>query len=128
MRRFFLFRAPLAAYALLVVYISLTPNPPHGPDIQGIDKFYHFMVYAVMGLLLARAATEGGSAVADARRVVFMTAMAGFSFGVLMETGQMFVPERSPEALDALANGAGALFGAVVYGHLAFKKSTIGGT
>ncbi len=128
MKKFFLFRAPLVAYALLVVYISLTPAPPDGPDIHGIDKFYHFTVYVVMGLLLARAATEGGSAVTDARRVVLMAAMAGFSFGVLMEIGQMFVPERSPEALDALANGAGALFGAVVYGRLAFKKSTIGGT
>lgn len=128
MRRFVLFRAPLAAYALLVVYISLTPNPPHGPDIQGIDKFYHFTVYAVMGLLLARAATEGRPSSVGARRVVFMTALAGFSFGMLMEIGQMFVPERSPEALDALANGAGALFGAVVYERLAFKKSTTGGT
>lgn len=122
MRKFFLFWAPLAVYALMVAYVSLTPDPPRGPDLRDIDKFYHFLLYAVMGLLFSRAVTEGGSAGKGARKVVAMTAAAGFLFGVLMEIGQIFVPERSPEALDALANGAGALFGSIVYGRLALKK------
>lgn len=103
--------------------MSLAQHPPQGPEIYGIDKFYHFMMYAVMGLLLSRAVTAGAGPDARARRVVLITALAGFLFGVLMEIGQMFVPERSPEALDALANGAGALAGSIVYGRLALKKA-----
>lgn len=103
--------------------MSLVPHPPQGPEIHGIDKFYHFMMYAVMGLLLARAVTAGAGPDAKARRVILITALAGFLFGVLMEIGQMFVSERSTEVLDALANGAGALFGSIVYGRLALKKA-----
>jgi len=122
MRKIFLFWAPLAVYATLVVYVSLTPHLPQGPDVRGIDKFYHFITYAGMGLLFSRAVTEGGSTGKSVRGVVVITAVAGFSFGVLMEIGQMFVPERSPDVFDALANGAGALFGSIGYGRLALKK------
>jgi len=123
MRKALLFWGPLAVYALLVVYVSLTPKPPEGPDIPGIDKFYHFALYAVMGWLLARAVTSGSTAGKGARRVVVVAALAGFFFGVLMELGQEFVPERSPEALDAVANGVGALLGSIAYGRFALKKN-----
>jgi VanZ family protein len=123
MRKIFLFWAPLAVYASLVVYMSLAPSPIEGPEVHGIDKFYHFMMYAVMGLLLARAVAAGAGPDAKAHRVILITALAGFLFGVLMEIGQMFVPERAPEALDALANGAGALAGSIVYGRLILKKA-----
>lgn len=122
MRRIFLNWAPLALYAALIVYLSLTPHPPEGPKIRQIDKLYHFMAYAVMGLLLARAVATGPAFKTRTRAVVLAAALAGFLFGALMEIGQMFVPERTAEALDALANGTGAFVGAVVYGRLVRKK------
>ncbi|MBI5588647.1 MAG: VanZ family protein [Deltaproteobacteria bacterium] len=122
MRRIFLNWAPFALYTALIVYLSLTPHLPEGPRIYQIDKLYHFMAYAIMGLLLARAVATGPALKTRTGAVVLITALAGFLFGALMEIGQMFVPERTAEALDALANGAGAFVGAVVYGRFIHKK------
>lgn len=33
---------------LLIVYLSLTPHPPHGPDIPGADKIGHFGAYGIL--------------------------------------------------------------------------------
>jgi VanZ family protein len=76
-----------------VTWLSLAAGaPPPPPGIS--DKIKHTSAYTVLGItgLLAFSKHPGR--------------LAGFllGWGILMEIGQKFVPGRSPEAADVLAN------------------------
>lgn len=114
----------LAAYALLVAYASLYPFT--GWRDQGVAPFAfllasvpryvtafdiaaNFFGYLPLGFLAALAAHPRlrGAAAAS-------TATAGSALlGLGMEALQTFLPARIPSNIDVLANGAGALVGAV---------------
>ena len=105
-----------AAYAVLIVYLSLAP----GQRIPGIfdwgrlfspDKIAHFGAYAFFAVLLS---FSNGMASPGKRAAT--AALAAALFGVLMEflqgiagTGREFDP------VDMVANLIGAVLGALVY-------------
>lgn len=87
---------------LAVAVVSLAPRPDL-PDIELWDKWQHVAAYAILALLAA-SAFEGR----DAR----WTIPVGLSlWGGLLELGQLLVPDRSSDWLDAGANVAGVLLG-----------------
>jgi VanZ family protein len=79
-----------------ITYLSLKPgtNPPD-PGIS--DKIQHALAYAAAGLI-------GLSAFSRRRWTI---AALLLSWGILMEIGQSYVPMRSSEAADVLANLTG---------------------
>ncbi len=124
-------KAILAAYMLLILFLSVRPQFGPLPEIWRIDKLYHFLAYAVMGFLWAwtllgrvsfkraEPAWRDGRAT---RRIVAAAFVISTLFGVAMEVLQHFTPLRSAEAMDAVANALGALVGAVVAGWWAGLK------
>lgn len=94
--------------------VPLSGSPAGGSPlaVPGGDKLLHAVGYAAVAYLFARArAADGGTPTAAALlAVVVATALGG---GV--EVLQSVVPGRTPSALDAAANAAGAVGGAFAW-------------
>lgn len=106
------------AWAALLFALSATPGDQIGFDwpllsFPGSDKVVHAAVYAVLGGLLRLASGRTGIAVA----------WAG-AYGVSDEAHQAFVPGRSPDPLDWLADVLGALTGAALVASFARRAGT----
>lgn len=106
--------APAIAYMALIWVlsslelggVSLLRHFPFG------DKGVHFIEYGGLGFLVAHAAMRTWPRHQPMRTLalaVFVTAL----WGLLDEIHQAFVPGRSSEALDLVADGAGAVVGAL---------------
>jgi VanZ family protein len=82
-------------------------------DIPDFDKLVHWTLYAVEAWLIYRAVRwPGEPRFSLARALVVVGAMA--VWGVADETHQTWIPRRSMEGADVLADVSGAVVGAVV--------------
>lgn len=115
MRAVFLYWAPLALYAGLVLFLSLMPDS--GAPSYGWDKANHFAAYGVMSFFFMRAAVMYG---VPSSRAALAAIIAASLFGIGVEFLQSFTLTRKAEVLDALANGLGAVVGAA--GFAAFSR------
>jgi VanZ family protein len=104
---------PAAALAAAIFVLSSIPGSAF-PPVHVSDKLVHAAVYAPLGALVATALRRGHGLAAGARLVVVATAIAA-AYGVSDEIHQMFVPFRSAELLDAVADAVGAVLGAAVH-------------
>jgi VanZ family protein len=91
---------------IAVFYAQSLPDAPKPPGPL-TDKHEHFFFYGVLALLALRAFTN-----AQWRRVGAATALGAIVFsslyGVVNELHQRFVPGRSYEVVDMIANAIGA--------------------
>jgi VanZ family protein len=90
--------------------LTSIPNP-HLPVPKGSDKWAHFLVYAMLGVLVARAVEL------KPRRAALMVAVVvGVSlFGAFDEWHQYFIPGRFPDVMDWLADSVGGAVGATMF-------------
>ncbi len=101
----------VAVYQALIFYLSSQPDPLPALTASMSDKVLHGIEYGGLGLLLAAALRASG---VGARRA-WLLAFAGASlYGASDELHQLFVPGRSCEALDWLADTVGGAAGASV--------------
>ena len=114
---------PAVLWAVLIEALMLWPNPPSVPqgwtlalpDFIPPDKLVHFGLFAVMCLLIVRALAV------DARpKLVAFIATA--AFGGCTEIQQHFVPTRSMEFGDFLADAAGAAIGLAIFAAWALRR------
>jgi len=99
-RRYLLaFRVTFVCGLLLGTYLSLTPHPPR--IISHYDKLNHATAYFALAL-----AADLSSPAAS---FLFPKGVPLFLYGWLMEILQRYVPGRSYEALDLVANATGLL-------------------
>ena len=104
---------PGVGWAVLIVVGTSIPAPdvPQSPD--GTDKVIHLLAYAVLGLLLTRAALvewPGKRPAVVAAGLV--AAMA--TFAALDEFHQRFVPGRFADTADWVADVTGATLATVL--------------
>ena len=98
---------PALAWAALI--FSLSGQPRLVIDLElNTDKLAHFLAYAVLGALLAYAQTRTGWPPAVAYAL-------GIAYGASDEWHQSFVPGRSSEVADWLADAAGVLVAVALY-------------
>jgi VanZ family protein len=74
------------------------------------DKSWHSLAYALLGVLMLYPLAEGSLAGVTWRRAILAVVLAA-AYGVSDEIHQSFVPGRSPEVLDVVADAAGATGG-----------------
>jgi VanZ family protein len=135
MRRPFLFgpadaaarrRAAWAAAGWGVFLMALTswPSPPEVPVVSAIpnfDKLVHTLLYGVEGFLFCRAiAWPPASRSAWLRALAVAGAIAVWA--TLDEIHQFWIPGRSMEGLDALADTTGGFAGALTSAWLAMRS------
>lgn len=98
---------PAALWAALLFAVSSRPTLP--VDLHsGIDKGVHFLAYLVLGVLLARGRRRTGGA-------AFWPPALGLLYALSDEVHQGFVPGRSPELGDWIADALGVLAGGALY-------------
>lgn len=91
-----------------IFYVSSLPQPPIPP---GGDKPWHLLAYLGLGVLTLRAVAGGLGAWIRWRAAAVASAIA-VSYAVTDEFHQMFVPGRSAELNDLLADAMGVVAGA----------------
>jgi VanZ family protein len=127
--RFFKYHLPVILYAG-GIFISSTITPP--PDILDIvspfphsDKLFHALVYCIFALLLLR--SFQASRPCSAEFFLKITAFtAAFSYGIIIEIYQYFLPARSMELMDIFSNGIGAFIGILFFSKIHNAKTSKG--
>jgi VanZ family protein len=96
---------PVVIYAAAIFVVSSLPQPPAVGGVS--DKWGHGAAYAGLALVILRAlAGAQWSGVTRGRAVVALALAA--SYGASDEWHQAFVPGRSPDVHDLVADGIGA--------------------
>jgi VanZ family protein len=102
---------PVVLHMALIFAASSTADLDPLPGTFS-DKPAHLGVYAVLGGLLARAFAGGWRNVTWPQ--VVLAVVLSTAYGVSDEFHQSFVPGRTPDAMDVVADAAGAALGAIV--------------
>jgi VanZ family protein len=90
-----------------IFYVSSLAQPVVPP---GGDKPWHLLAYLGLGVLTVRAVAGGLGAWIGWRAAVIASAIA-LSYAVTDEVHQMFVPGRSAQLSDLLADAMGVIAG-----------------
>jgi len=106
-----IFHYSLLSYCLLIFIISSFPGQNFPEiDITLVDKYVHFVIYFGLCLLFFYS-LKNQTKFTKLRSHPFVFALLFTSlYGVTDEIHQYFVPGRSSEVLDWLADTIGALF------------------
>ncbi len=100
--------------ALMLAVSSLPGKELPEADIPFADKAAHFAEYLVLGLLMFRAVSLGPKNIVLAKQlilsIIIISAYAAFD-----EWHQSFIPGRSADVLDFIADAAGAFCGMIIY-------------
>ena len=106
----YLFLALAIGWAGIIFYLSSQPGIDAPLLFPGQDKLFHLIVFAMLGFFLmgSMKANSGGYRIIQVWFVILLVA----AYGVLDEFHQYFVPGRTVDIFDALADAAGGLLGA----------------
>lgn len=96
-------RALLVFLIVVVSYLALTPTPLEGSE-SALDKVGHFMAFTAL-------AFSGYLAIPSSRGTRTTLLFGLLAYGGLIEVLQLFVPGRSAEWGDLLADGIGIVVG-----------------
>ena len=114
LRTFLRYWLPLLIYVGLIFLLSSLSKIPY--SILGFvpDKLLHFVEYALLAALIARAIYSLPKPSAW-WVVLLITFVAVAILGTLDELYQSAIPRRSPELLDWVADVSGGLLGGICY-------------
>lgn len=106
----FLYLGAAICWAATIYYLSSLPGPDVPRFVTGYDKLLHAGVFGILGILMTGAVTaaQRGCRTWPFWFVVTVVAL----YGTLDELHQSFVPGRSADILDVLADSTGGLLGA----------------
>ena len=103
----------VVGWVLVIETLTSWPSPPSFGAPQGSDKVVHFTMYATLGLLALRAASAHVGA-PRWRRVLAVVGCVSL-WGALDEWHQQFIPSRSMELGDWIADSIGGIAGATIF-------------
>jgi VanZ family protein len=112
---FFRYRLPPLLYCALIFWQSSIPVPEDLlPSIPFLDKILHAVGYALLGWLTARALDHGFNGL-DHGRLFWLATLLAALYGLSDEFHQSFVPGRTPDPADFLADALGGAAGALTW-------------
>lgn len=120
------YNLPAIVWSVIILVLTLSPKV-YVPkelswDLFRIDLLAHLFLFAVLVLLLMISFTKQQENKALQVNAAFWAIAMAAVFGVLIEVIQGFIPERSFEYLDMVANTCGAFLG---WGVFALGKTLI---
>jgi VanZ family protein len=112
---------PLIWAGVIVTATSIPSSQLQLPaQAASLDKLVHFGLYSVFAWLLAR----HGFGVAGRWWATALAVIVASAFGVVDEWHQQYIPGRSTEYADWVADTAGAAVGALSYALFNRRRST----
>jgi VanZ family protein len=102
---------PVLAHMGLIFVASSRSDTSAVPSVIS-DKVVHFAVYALLGALILRAVARGRRSGVTWSAVVVSIVIATL-YGISDEWHQSFVPNRTADAMDVVADLIGASAGAI---------------
>ena len=105
---------PVFIYCTAIFIQSSYPSVVHEPEVPHIDKLVHFLGYGLLGILFFRAfriSRFGKNA--DSLKVLSM--VSAILYGISDEIHQYYVPSRSADIIDVLADTLGSIYGVFFY-------------
>ena len=122
MNKFFAYWFPILFYCLLIFIQSSRPSPDIGPDWPFKDKVLHFTAYALLGALFLRAFYT--TRIKHHLKLIFtLSVLFSALYGISDEIHQSFVPYRTADVMDALADIFGSAFGVYIFFKIMSGKS-----
>ena len=103
-----LYKYPAILYAALIFILSASLSVAPPPGLVFEDKIYHFMEYGVFSFLLFLAFYHSRNEFLK-KNVFFLSCIIGMAYGLSDEIHQSFVPGRSCEFLDFVADCLGVV-------------------
>ncbi|HNR31761.1 MAG TPA: VanZ family protein [Candidatus Hydrogenedentes bacterium] len=98
-----------ALYCAAIFWVSSQSEPvPTDYRFEGLDKLAHVVVYAGLAALVSSGIRRSGRPTRPAVQALVPLAFAVL-YGISDEIHQYFIPERSFDPLDIVANTVGAL-------------------
>jgi len=111
-KKFLNYWLPVIIYCALIFFQSSRPVPESIPEIPYLDKLLHAGAYAILGALFFRAYRT--TALGDKRHyLITLSILSAGLYGIGDELHQYFVPFRSADIGDALADIVGSVIGAL---------------
>ncbi len=98
------------SWAILIFYLSSQPSIDAPMLFPGQDKLFHLVVFGILGFLLM--GTLQSSQNGYRQQQLWLVALVVMLYGVSDEFHQHFVPGRSVDVYDVLADALGGLLGA----------------
>ena len=112
--RFVRWKLPVVIWAAIILSLTSYPSlkaPSLGFEAQ--DKLEHCIAYFVLGFLFVRAINEGKSFLSQ--KAIQKAILFGFTFALFDEIHQLFIPGRSCELWDGVADVVGILLSQFVF-------------
>ncbi len=106
---------PPIVYCGLIFFQSSFPVPVKVPAWPFLDKAVHGAIYAVLAVLLCRAFASRPGLEGRLRLACWLSFGATVLYGLSDEWHQSFVPGRSADVMDLLADTLGGLLGVWLY-------------
>lgn len=122
-RQFVRYQLPAILWTILIFVLSSIPDLS-GPDLglSWQDKLDHFVFYAIYGFLLYLAVRFQDRYEWLTHAAWRVTVIFGVLYGITDEIHQYFVPGRSMDWRDVLADGLGIIAGATVAFYLLRRR------
>ncbi len=101
-----LYKYPAILYATLIFILSASPSISPPPGFVFEDKIYHFIEYGIFSIFLFLAFYTSGREFFR-KHVFLLSCLIGMAYAASDEIHQKFVPGRSSEFLDFVADSLG---------------------
>ena len=112
--KFFAYWFPIFVYCLLIFIQSSRPSPDITPHWPYVDKVLHFFAYALLSALFLRAFNT--TRIKNNLKLIFiLSVLLSSLYGISDEIHQSFVPYRTADAMDVLADILGSIAGVYLY-------------
>jgi len=122
LKNFLIYWFPIILYCLLIFIQSSYPSFKNAPELPYIDKVLHFVAYALLGALFLRA-FKTSRIKNNVKLMLILSVLLSSLYGISDEIHQYFVPYRSADLMDVLADILGGLAGVYIYQAIAGKTS-----
>ena len=109
MRVFLRYWGPPLLFGAWIFYQSAHPAPSVDVDIPHLDKIVHGVIFGILALLLYRALVTVPSVTNNITLKFWVAFIGAALYGVSDEIHQIFVPSRTADPWDALADAVGAI-------------------
>jgi len=121
LNNFFIFWFPILLYCLLIFIQSSRPSPDITPHWPYFDKVLHFTAYALLGALFLRA-FKTTRIKHHLKLILALSVLFSSLYGISDEIHQSFVPHRTADVMDALADMLGSIAGVYLYQLIVTKE------